>query len=155
FQLQWALWILTGTVALLAIVVFRQQTTSIQSSEDKYKMLFDNSPLPKWIYDKATLQFLEVNDTAVREYGYSRDEFLAMTIADIRPREDVGRLKEDVEAIRSEPRTQRNSQWRHVKKDGEIIDVDVTAHNIDFEGHQARMVVASDITERRQHEHQL
>ncbi|HEY4288122.1 MAG TPA: ATP-binding protein [Puia sp.] len=182
-QLQWILWALIAAVAILAFVTFRKirvdlgrekkareqlrrfnielkdevkmQTANLQASEDKYKTLFYKSPLPKWIYDEATLVFLEVNDMAIRSYGYSRDEFLAMTIMDIRPEEDKDRLLKDVEDVRSHPGSYRDSQWRHIKKDGEIIDVDVTAYPINFEGHRARMVVVSDITERRLYEQQL
>ena len=182
-QLQWILWALIVAVAVLAFVTFRKirvdlarekrareqlrrfnielkdevrrQTANLQASEDKYKTLFYKSPLPKWIYDEETLGFLEVNDTAIRSYGYSREEFLGMTILDIRPEEDKERLIMDVEDVRSDPGTNRNSQWRHVKKNGEIIDVDITAHPIDFEGHRARMVIINDITERRIYETQL
>lgn len=162
-QLQWALWCLMGAIVLLAVFIFRKikldlayERSGRLSSEDKYKMLFHNSPLPKWIYDERTMRILEVNDTAVREYGYTRDEFLSMTIADIRPKEDLERLKKDVEGIYAQHHVPyRNSQWRHLKKNGELIDVDVTAHAIEFEGHQARMVAVSDITERRSHEEQL
>jgi len=177
---QWALWSLSAAVALLAVFIFRKmkldlagekmvreelrennhllaeevrrQTANLRSSDDKYRMLFNKSPLPKWIYDENTMRFLEVNDTAIRAYGYSREEFLAMTIVDIRPPEDVGRLVEDVESIRNQPDAFRNSQWRHIKKNGEVVDVDVTAHAIDFEGRRARMVVVNDITDRRRYE---
>lgn len=160
--LQVALWSLIGAVLVLGLFVFRKIRLDLKnerverlSSEGKYKMLFDKSPLPKWIYDENTLHFLEVNDTAVRDYGYSRDEFMSMSITDIRPLEDVDRLREDVESIRKQPGAYRSGQWRHRKKDGEIIDVEVTAHAIDFEGHRARMVVVSDITEGRRYEEQL
>jgi len=162
-QLMWALWCLMGAIVLLAVFIFRKikldlahERSGRLASESKYKMLFDKSPLSKWIYDEHTMRILEVNDTAIREYGYTRDEFLAMTIADIRPKEDVERLKQDIAGIYTGPHAPyRNSQWRHLKKNGELIDVDVTAHAIEFEGHHARMVAVSDITERRSHEEQL
>jgi PAS domain S-box-containing protein len=181
--LQWALWALIGVVVLLAVFIVgkmmvdrseersireelrqsnhrlerevQRQTANLQSSEAKYRMLFQKSPLPKWIYDEASLRFLEVNDTAIREYGFSRDEFLAMTIVDIRPPEDIDRLQQDVDNVRSQPGAYRNGQWRHRKKNGEIVDVEITAHPIDFEGRRARMVVVNDITERRRYEQQL
>jgi len=161
-QLQWALWCLTGAVVLLAVFIFRKIKLDLKmereeriSTEDKYKMLFDKSPLAKWVYDEETLRFLEVNGTAIQDYGYSRNEFLSMSIADIRPAEDLDRLRLDLESVRSHPGSFRNGQWRHRKKSGEIIDVDVVAHPIDFEGHRARMVVVSDITDRRRYEEQL
>jgi len=161
-QLQWALWCLMGAVVVLGVFVFRKIRLDLKnereerlSTEGKYKMLFHKSPLPKWIYDEDTLRFLEVNDTAVKDYGYSRDEFLSMSITDIRPREDLGRLREDVESIRQQPGAFRNGQWRHRKKNGDIIDVEVTAHSIDYEDRRARMVVVNDITEGRRYEEQL
>jgi PAS domain S-box-containing protein len=160
--LEWALWSLIGAVLVLGLFVFRKIRIDLKrereerlSTEDKYKMLFDKSPLPKWIYDENTLKFLEVNDTAVEDYGYSRNEFLSMSIADIRPVEDLGRLRADVANVRSSPGAFRTGRWRHRKKNGDIIDVDVVAHAIEFEGHPARMVVASDITEGRRFEEQL
>ncbi|MBS1662772.1 MAG: PAS domain S-box protein [Bacteroidetes bacterium] len=181
-QLQYVLWTLTAAVIALAYVTYRKnmidlsrgkmirerlrqsnrvleeevrlQSVNLQSSEEKYKTLFNKSPLPKWIYDEDTLRFLEVNDTAIANYGYSREEFMAMTIADIRPKEDWERLYADVAEIRRHPETNRNGQWRHLKKSGEMIDVDVTAHSIRFEGKNARMVVAHDVTERKIHEEQ-
>lgn len=182
-QLQWVLWALIAAVILLALLTFRKtridlakekvarmqlrrfnqeleqevkkQTANLLSSEEKYKTLFYKSPLPKWIYDEETLRFLEVNDTAIRIYGYTRDEFLAMTIMDIRPEEDKPRLLQDVAEVRKEFQAYRQSQWRHVKKGGEVIDVEITAHPIAFDGHLARMVVVNDITERKRYDEQL
>src|SRR6185369_8514620 len=103
---------------------------ALQESETRYRLLFDSNPLPLWVYDLETLSFLTVNDAAVRHYGYSRDEFLGMTIKAIRPAEDVAALLEDITAprtINSEIRT-----WRHLKKDGTLIDVEITAHDLQF-----------------------
>lgn len=158
-QLEWILWSLIAAVAILAFLTFRKirdkQTANLQASEEKYKTLFYKSPLPKWIYDEETLDFLEVNDTAIRSYGYSREEFLGMKILDIRPEEDKPRLVEDVASVRKDPGAYRDSEWRHIKKNGDVIDVDITAYPIEFEGHRSRMVVIKDITERRLYEKQL
>lgn len=182
-QLQWGLWALIAAVAVLAAVAFRKaradlsrekmareqlrrfnreleeevtkQTANLQISEDKYKTIFYKSPLPKWIYDERTLRFLEVNDAAVRMYGYSQQEFLSMTIADIRPPEDVDSLMEDITESRKEPESVRNGQWRHIKQNGEVISVQVNGHSIEFEGRKARMVAIIDVTERRRYETQL
>jgi PAS domain S-box-containing protein len=193
-QLQVVLWALIAAVAVLAIIVLRKvridldreklareqlshfnqkleqevrnQTANLQASEDKYKTLFYKSPLPKWIYDERTLQFFEVNDAAIRNYGYSQEEFRNMTIMDIRPPEDRERLVLDVEEVRRNPLAAeglpqggpggyRESQWRHVKKNGEVIDVDVIAHPIEFGGRKARMVVVNDITDRKRYEGKL
>ena len=161
-ELQWILWVLIAAVLLLTFFLFRKirldlrrQTTNLESSEEKYKTLFYKSPLPKWIYDEDTLAFLEVNDTAIRAYGYTRDEFLRMTITDIRPPEDAGKLKENATALRGGIDVSRDARWRHIKKNGEIVDVEITSYSIDFEGHRARMVVASDVTAYKRYEDQL
>jgi two-component system cell cycle sensor histidine kinase/response regulator CckA len=114
--------------------------------------LFERSPLPMWVFDVETHRFLAVNEAAVRHYGYSREEFAVMRLEDIRPKEDLEALAEDLGAlpIRSEPRA-----WRHVKKSGEQISVEISAHAFDFRGRPARLVLINDVTERRQLEAQL
>jgi len=86
-------------------------------------MLFDASPLPMWVYDAETLRFLAVNDAAIRHYGYSREEFLAMTLKDIRPPAEVPRMLADV----AEAGSPRPGTWQHRRRDGSIIDVEITA----------------------------
>ena len=182
-ELQWLLWSLIAVVAILSLVIFRWvrldlyrekiarerlgrfnqelerevqlQTANLQASEDKYKTLFYKSPLPKWIYDELTLQFLEVNDAAIRVYGYSQQQFLQMTIMDIRPEEDKPKLAADVEDVRRNPGIYKESQWRHVKHNGQVVDVEIIAHPIDFGGRKARMVVVNDITERNRYDREL
>lgn len=126
----------------------------LKESEEKYKTIFYKSPLPKWIYDLETLRFLEVNEEAIRHYGYTEEEFLNMTIKDIRPKEDLDLLFEDLKKILPGKIT-RHGAWRHLKKNGEIIIVETTAHSIDYNGRPARMVVANDVTQRIQSEKQL
>jgi two-component system CheB/CheR fusion protein len=104
--------------------------------------------LPKWIYDQETLRFLEVNDAAVDHYGYSQEEFQRMTISDIRPPEDRERLRKDVEEIAVRAESYRDENWRHVKKNGELVFVEITAHPVEYEHRKARMVVVNDISER-------
>jgi PAS domain S-box-containing protein len=106
-----------------------------------------------WVYDLQTLHFLEVNDVAVKHYGYSRDEFLRMRLTDIRPPEDVPRLLEDVALARQGLR--ETGEWRHLLKDGRLIDVEVASHNLVFEGRDAQLVVVRDITKQKQGEQAL
>ena len=115
--------------------------------EDSFRLLFANNPLSMWVYDLETLRFLEVNETAVAQYGYSREEFLRMRITDIRPSGDVSRLLEHVASER--PRLQNSGEWRHRRKDGQIIDVQVTSHTLTHAGRSAVLVVAENITERK------
>ena len=117
-------------------------------------MLFEASPTPMWVYDAESLAFLAVNDAAIRHYGYSREEFLAMTIKDIRPPEDVPRLLADVVGGGG-PGSPAARTWRHRLKDGTLIDVEVTAGRIDYEGRRAALVVSHDVSERKRLERRL
>ncbi|HLJ60591.1 MAG TPA: ATP-binding protein [bacterium] len=118
-----------------------------------FHLLFASNPLPMWIYDLETLQFLEVNDAAAAQYGYARDEFLGLTILDIRPAEDVPRVRDHVAAGR--PRLQASGMWRHRRKDGAVIDVDIVSHTLDFGGRAASLVVVRDITLQKRAEREI
>jgi diguanylate cyclase (GGDEF)-like protein/PAS domain S-box-containing protein len=142
-----------------AVITFKDITERLQSeealkqSETRFRSMFANNPIPMWVYDLETLQFLEVNEAAVSHYGYSQEEFLQMRISDIRPLEDVTRLLEDIEEER--PTLQHSGQWRHRQKSGEIIDVQIISHMLEFTGRKAVVVVAEDVTERKAFEVQL
>ena len=127
---------------------------SLASSEERYRMLFEANPLPMWVYDSETLRFLAVNESAVRAYGYTRAEFLAMTIEEIRPREDIEALLASLRE-RGGPGSPTPGTWRHRKKDGTLIDVEITAGKVQFEGRRAALVLAHDVTERLQLEERL
>lgn len=114
--------------------------------QDRYRLLFDENPMAMWVFDIETLRFLEVNDAAIRQYGYTRQEFLSMTIRDIRPPDEVPALLEDLERARGSPHT--IGLWRHRRKDGEVIDVEVSAHEFTYGGRTARLVLAHDVTAR-------
>lgn len=120
-------------------------------SEDQYKLLFYNNPLPMWIYDLESLKILAVNDSAIKHYGYSEAEFLNMDLTDIRPKEEIARFLRHQENIKQQVKTKRPIQagtWKHVKKSGEIIDVEITRTIISFEGHEAVLILSNDITAR-------
>lgn len=131
----------------------KQAEEKLRKSEERYRYLFENNPYPMWIYDRETLAFLDVNEAAVAKYGYSRQEFLNMTIVDIRPPEDVDRLLGNLAQPR-EP-LEYSTGWRHRLKDGRIIDVEITSHTIEIDGHESVLVIAQDITERKQAEEAL
>lgn len=122
----------------------------LQESEERHRKLFDNNPHPTWVFDKETLRFLMVNDAAVRKYGYTLDEFLAITIKDIRPADDIPVLLESLMHPRHE--NDGGSIWRHRRKDGTIIDVEITSYDLSFAGRPAEVVVAVDVTQRRRDE---
>ncbi|MFZ5856806.1 MAG: PAS domain S-box protein [Chloroflexota bacterium] len=115
-------------------------------SSEPFQLLFQNHPLPMWIYDLKTLAFLEVNDAAVEKYGYSREEFLRMTLKDIRPAEELSRLEKDVKQKR--PTLQHSGEWKHQLKNGRVIDVEITSHTLEYNGRKAALVTAQDVTER-------
>ena len=125
---------------------------ALRDSEHRYRTLFELNPIPMWVYDLNTLAFTAVNDAAVRHYGWSRDEFLRMTIADIRPPEEIPAMQD---ALRDLPKRRGPRHFRHVKKDGTVIDVDITSFEFVSGTRRARLVIAQDITERLHAEHEL
>lgn len=147
-----------GLNVLLDDLAFRaaEQERAIEElrkSETGFRLLFANNPHPMWVYDFRTLQFVEVNDAAVSHYGYARDEFEKMRITDIRPPDDVPRLLEDLAQTR--PAMQFSGEWRHRRKHGDIIDVEIASHRFTLSGRDVVLVVAHDITARKQAELQL
>jgi len=122
-----------------------QTKEKLEASEEKYRLLFENNPNPMWIYDLETLKFLEVNRAATKHYGYTREEFLLMTIKDIRPEEEIPKLLENIETHNDIYQTSGN--WRHRKKNGEIIYVQIASHETRFNGRPARHVLVNDVTE--------
>jgi two-component system cell cycle sensor histidine kinase/response regulator CckA len=126
----------------------RRAQQALEDSEHRYRLLFENNPQPMWVYDRETLAVLTVNDTAVQSYGYPRDEFLGMSVNDLRPKGDVPLLSETSGFIQSGP-------CRHRTKDGQIIDVEIAEHPIVFGERPACLAQATDVTERTRLEEQL
>jgi two-component system, cell cycle sensor histidine kinase and response regulator CckA len=124
------------------------------SGDAGYRMLFEASPLPTWVYDAETLRFLAVNEAAVRHYGWSHEEFLSMRITDIRPANEVRALLAGIRDGSSFGSPERES-WQHRLRDGTVIDVEISAGRIVFEGRLAALVVSRDVTERRRMEERL
>lgn len=138
---------------VLDITERKRAEEALIMSENKYRYLFENNPLPMWIYDLENLAFLEVNGSAILHYGYSKNEFLNMTLKDIRPKEDVNALLENVANTSKE--INRAGIWRHKKKNGEIIFVEIISHLIKYEDKPSRLVIAHDVTERKLAENAL
>ena len=120
-----------------------------QATSSGYRLLFRVHPEPMWVFNVETLRFLEVNDAALRRYGYSRDEFLAMTIKDIHQPEDVPALLESLHSAAD--LTQPSSEF-HRTKDGSVIEVQISTRDI---GHGSRYVMAQDVTEKKRYQQQL
>ena len=114
----------------------------LRVSEERYRLLFETNPLPAWVFDRETLQVLAVNDAAVRHYGYSRDEFLSLTIRDLWPQEDMASLEDHLRSIPAG--SHLAGTWRHRKKNGSMITVEVSAHPIAFGGRGAELVVVHE-----------
>lgn len=152
-----------GTMILAVIVTFtwvavlrrrvNQQTALIRQKyeqetllEENYRRLFTYHPHPMWVFDLQTYRFLAVNEAAVAHYGYSLEEFLAMTIFQVRPSVEIPRLRQIlVQFAEGLPACGR---WTHQKKDGTLIEVEVASHELSFAAKPARLVVATDVTER-------
>lgn len=125
----------------------KQAAEALLRSEEKARLLFATIPNPIWVFDLETLDFLEVNEAAVTRYGYSRAEFLGMKVTDIRPVEERERLANELR----EPRRakQISGGWRHRSKDGNIFEVEISSHTLDYGGRKAALVVATDVSERK------
>ena len=136
-----------------AEVALRGREAELRRSREDLRFLFRNSPLPMWVYDLETWKFIDVNDAAIASYGYSRDEFLARSVLDIRPAEDVPKFMALLGP--DAPDYLEASGLRHMRKNGEVILTDVFSHALKFEDRPARVSVAIDVTRRNQAEEQL
>ncbi len=117
-----------------------------QSDAQRYRELFEANPLPMWVYDLQTLRFLDVNEVACQKYGYTRAQFLAMTIREIRPAEDVAAVEQSVRL--TPPQVFNSGVWRHRLSNGRLIYVEITSHELLYRGRPARFVAPLDVTAR-------
>lgn len=123
-----------------------QKSTYLNSFEQQN--IFESNPISMWIYDLDTLKFLAVNDSAIQTYGYSRDEFLSMTLEDIRPDDDALALHADI--LMNKEERQKSTYWRHKKKDGSIIYVDIHSQSLlGIDKIRARLVMSIDVSDRK------
>jgi len=130
-----------------------EQGTALRHSQDQQELMFSANPYPMWTFDRSSLRFLSVNDAAVKAYGYTREEFLAMTLAEIRPREDVDLFLESMAQARVG--YFRPGVRRHCRKDGSILFVEIMAFQFDRDDRAQEMVLALDVTERQRVEEAL
>lgn len=137
-----------GSLAMVTdITEMKKVQRTLKRNEKKYRYLFENNPMPMWITELNTFKFLDVNKMAIEQYGYSEEEFLSMTALEIRPEQD----KFD-KSFESKPEKFNRGIWNHQKKDGTIIQVEIIAHKIIYEGVPARFILSNDITDRRKAE---
>jgi two-component system, cell cycle sensor histidine kinase and response regulator CckA len=131
----------------------RRAEEALRKSESEFRLLFEHNPLPTWVFDTETLRFLQVNAAAVRQYGYTACEFDGMTMLDIRLPEDRAGFKEQ---MRTWPeQAQFQACWKHMRKDGRAVHVEITSHQVEYAGRRVRLMVAQDVSERQSLEEQL
>lgn len=131
----------------------RVDITDLKERETSFRFLFEGSPVPMWVFDQDTLAFLAVNDATIAHYGYSREQFLSMTLLNIRPSEDHEALRRFVKAAQGMDRIGTN--WKHTKVDGSIIDVITYARPLRYDGHNAALVAIIDVSERKRADDEL
>jgi diguanylate cyclase (GGDEF)-like protein/PAS domain S-box-containing protein len=148
---------ITAVVAVIgaipiALNIAEKKCTDIalQQSEEQYRLLFENNSVPMWVYDRKTLQYLAINEAATKQYGYSKEEFLSMTLADLRPAGDVPALLNEV--AKYKPGIYNSGIWRHRRKNGTILYVEIVSHDLIFNGVDACLAAAHDVTERKRAE---
>lgn len=141
-----------SSLVLYKSIIYAQERhrflASLRESEKRYMELFHLSPAPIWVYELNTLRFIDVNEAAVQHYGFSKDEFLSMTLRDIRPSEDIKKLEQAIEQAQDKTIRYFSHGYRHRKKNGEVIDVELTSNPIIFDGKKAEIVLATDVTEK-------
>ncbi|MBL7738423.1 MAG: PAS domain S-box protein [Chitinophagaceae bacterium] len=123
----------------------KKAETLLKESEQKYKLLFFSNPLPMWMLSLPDYQPIEVNDAALQQYGYTREEFLRLSVFQLRPEEDIERFKAAIDT--SFRGIHRPGTWRHKRKDGSLLYVDITTHDMYYNNAPVRLVLANDITE--------
>ncbi|MGZ3822487.1 MAG: PAS domain S-box protein, partial [Mucilaginibacter sp.] len=130
----------------------KQVNYNLQESLGDFSIMFNNNPTPMWVYELPTLRIMKVNDAALKHYGYSEQEFLAMTIRDIRPRFDLAKFNDYLyrKAIPESSLHGFNNAgiWRHQNKKGEIIYAEITGHEIKYNNHSCRIIMAANVTEK-------
>jgi diguanylate cyclase (GGDEF)-like protein/PAS domain S-box-containing protein len=136
----------------MILTLLENEFLSTARALEHYRLMFAAHPHPMWVHDPETLRILEVNESAVTHYGYSREEFLSMTLRDLRPTEDPGAILKENSGANS---TKLTGPWRHRRKDGSYIQVDMASHFMDFNGRKCSFVLVQDVTDRQQLHEQL
>jgi diguanylate cyclase (GGDEF)-like protein/PAS domain S-box-containing protein len=134
-------------------VATHQDVTEAKQREESFRLLFEGNPAPMWVIDRKTLRFLAVNEAAVAHYGFSREQFMAMSVADLRPADDRERFKAFIKTLSDDQFVENVGQ--HITADGTRIDVAVYSRALTYEGHSARLTVVHDITKTKLTEAEL
>lgn len=135
-------------------VGIRIDITDLKLREESFRLLFEGNPIPMWVYDRESLRILAVNNAAVDHYGYSRENFVSMSILDIGPREETDDVLATI-AMNKSDKIREDRSWRHLKADGTLIDVSIYSRKLRYEGRDAALIAAIDITQRKRAENEL
>ncbi len=145
--------IIGDVVSYRDVTAARRAEADLRESEARYRLLFESNPQPMWVYDAETLAFLAVNAAACEHYGFTRDDFLGMTLADLQVPEDRADLLERL--ARSQDPAGRQRPWQHRRQDGSTIAVEILAHGLTLGGRPARLALVTDVSERQRLEEHL
>lgn len=144
-------------VLITAVILYRliqKHNSRVEESELQYRSYFEAHPSPMWIYNRRTLNYTAANNAALAKYGYTLDEFKNMTILDIRPKEDIGKVYTAVKELKNHYND--SGIWNHQKKDGSLIRVHITSHVVSVPGKQDHiMIMATEVTPPEKPERQL
>ncbi|HEY3119298.1 MAG TPA: PAS domain S-box protein [Vicinamibacteria bacterium] len=138
-----------------AVIQRKQAEDALRQSEESFRLLFENNPLPMWVLDEGTLRVIAVNEAAVKHYGYAREEFLQMEMRDLHPPEETPRFLKRMDEMRAGIAAMGPAVWHHRVRSGHLINVEIASHKIDFGGHPASLVVVHDVTDRQRLEQQF
>lgn len=139
--------------SMLIWYLIRLNNKRLSQSEHKYRLIYEDSPIPNWVYDLESLRFVSVNESAIKQYGYSRNEFLSMTILDIRPAEEQYKVLEALRSVSSN--IKKSGTWMHCKADGTLLHVIINSQQIVFENKPCVMVAVQDVSETINYETKL
>jgi diguanylate cyclase (GGDEF)-like protein/PAS domain S-box-containing protein len=134
-------------------VATHEDVTEIKRREESFRLLFEGNPIPMWVFERDSLRFLAVNEAAIALYGYTREQFLSMTVPDLRPAEDRERFAQFLRSLADVQLSENIGQ--HLKPDGSVIDIAVFSSGLTYEGHEARLSAVYDITQVKQAEREL
>mgnify|MGYP002777095296 CR=1 FL=1 len=148
-----------GEVEYLSVITkdmtnLRKTEQELKENEKRYRLLFKYNPQPMWMYETESGKIVEVNNAAIRKYGYLENEFLALNINDIRPKEEKIKLKKYLETL-PEIGANFSDGWKHITKEGKVIDVEIYSHGFELNNKKVRLILANDVTEKKKAEENL
>ncbi len=129
----------------------KKKRIELEESKNRYSDLFHLSPIPMWVFDLETLYFLDVNQAAIRHYGYTTEEFLSMTIKEIRTPDELQKMQLAIEHWHQQGETVFKGKFNHIRKNGTQIEVEIQSSFIEFKGRPAKLILSNDVTEKNRY----